>query len=102
MSDAARRVRIQKRTEQDPSPHPPESPASHTRSIRKRTTRESKLAFSRGKRVQKREDADAKRAKRKKRTARQLRGIAGDARRHKKSKAEGQKRSGQQKKKSKQ
>ena len=55
--------------------------------IRKRTTRESKLAFSRGKRVQKREDADAKRAKRKKRTARQLRGIAGDARRHKKSKA---------------
>ena len=70
--------------------------------IRKRTAREAKLAFTRGKRVQKREDEDAKRAKRKKRTARQLRGIAGDARRHKKTKAEGQKRRGQQKKQSKQ
>jgi viroplasmin and RNaseH domain-containing protein len=70
--------------------------------IRKRTAREAMLAFTRGKRVQKREDEDAKRAKRKKRTVKQLRGIAGDARRHKKTKAEGQKRRGQQKKQSKQ
>ena len=62
--------------------------------IRKRTEREAKLAFSRGKRIQKREYEDAKRAKKKKRTVKQLRGIAGDARRHK-SKAEGQKRRGQ-------
>ena len=51
--------------------------------IRKRSERESRLAFGRAKRKLQREAAEAKQAKSKQRNVKQLRGVAGSARRTK-------------------